>query len=147
MCNEKKFLVRFLMVSLVVAFSFLIESSLMAQWQFNQDFKVSDNYVGIGNSHFPKVAMSNSGNSVTIWTEGLSQEERLYFQLMDKNNKPIGSSVRIVYSVISGEYTFGVGMNSIGDFSVVFANEETSANAHIQAFCGQSSGTPIFLQR
>ncbi|MCU0644830.1 MAG: hypothetical protein MUC94_11275, partial [bacterium] len=124
----------FNLIAVVSAFYFTDASS---QWQFNQDFKVSDNYVGLREGVGPRVAMSNSGNSVIVWIEDYNE---LYYQLMDQNNYHIGTSVSIATSVIPGGYSINVGMNSTGDFSVVWANKQTS-DIFLKRF--DSNGDPL----
>jgi len=120
----------------VVHILILKEGKLFAQWQFNQDFKVSDNYVGIGMSLAPKVALCNSGSGVIVWIENYTE---LYYQLMDENNAHVGISMSITSSIIPGENAFDVAVNEIGDFSVVWANLQTS-DIYLKRF--ESDGTP-----
>ena len=123
MCSNQKTFAFIFIFSLALIFLFLNESTLTAQWQFNQDFKVSDNFVGIGKSMVPEIAMCNSGNSVIVWVENYYE---LYYQLMDENNNHIGISVSIATSAIPDGYALDVGMNGVGDFSVVWADQQTS---------------------
>lgn len=136
MCSIKKNFGAIAIFSLALSFLFLNESPLVAQWQLNQDFKVSDNFIGIGQGIGPRVAVSNSGNSVMVWIEDYNE---LYYQLMDQNNYHIGTSVSIATSVIPGGYSINVGMNSIGDFSVVWADQQTS-DIYLKNF--SNDGTP-----
>lgn len=124
----------FSLIAVVCVVSF---TDALSQWQFNQDFKVSDNYVGLGESWGPRVAMSNSGNSVIVWVEDYHE---LYYQLMDQNNYHVGISVLVNANAIPGGYSINVGMNSTGDFSVVWANRQTS-DLFLKRF--ESNGHPL----
>jgi hypothetical protein len=122
------------LIAVVSVFGF---ADALSQWQFNQDFKVTDNYVGIGEGMGPRVAMSNSGNSIIVWVE---DNHALYYQLMDQNNYHIGISVLVNADAIPGGYSINVGMNSTGDFSVVWANRQTS-DIFLKRF--ESNGNPL----
>jgi hypothetical protein len=120
--KQKKFGV-ITIFSLAFSFWLLIESALLAQRQLYQDFKVNYNFVGIGENMGPRVTVCNSGMRVIVWIENYNE---LYYHLMNENNNHIGISVPIITSLISGGYSIDFGMNEIGNFSVILANQQTS---------------------